>query len=158
MKTGSRLQRFWPQKFLLMRLGFVLQWKGQKISSLPEAGWSAAASVVIRFTWALGWSHFSQHELQSHVWNLLFLSRLSTPPALPPPSRFLLFGFLFFLFCFFSNFWKLNLSQQVETDMTSEKESNGLDNYAFAVSLMLCFCLITKNDISGNLGMNFFTY
>uniref|UniRef100_A0A3B3XCW8 Uncharacterized protein n=1 Tax=Poecilia mexicana TaxID=48701 RepID=A0A3B3XCW8_9TELE len=35
-------------------------------------------------------------------------------------------------------------------DMTSEKESNGLDNYAFAVSLMLCFYLIRTKDLDSS--------
>lgn len=44
--------------------------------------WSAAASVVIGFTWAAGGTHFNQHALRSHVWTLLLPSKLPSPRPL----------------------------------------------------------------------------
>lgn len=50
--------------------------------SLPDAGWSAAVTDVIGFTWAAGGTHFNQQAQQSRVW----VSAHQIPPRPPPRS------------------------------------------------------------------------
>lgn len=86
-----------------------------------KVGWSAA---VIGFTWAPGGTFFSIIQSKSLKSNpssaTSYLSRSVLPQRAPLISHSCLFTFLV---CF------------SPADMAPEKESNGLDNYEYAVSV-----------------------
>lgn len=110
------------------------------VSCLSAAGCrSAAATVVIEFTWAAGATHFNQWLQQSHVWTLSHSDHLrNTPLCLSPvqsfaglpPLRLMLLSPHFRVVCVSED----HLNLWAEAGMASEKERNGLDNYAFTVS------------------------